>query len=180
MAFPSELSTERLNLKRLACADACDIFDAFAQDIEVARYLTWTPRQTVEQVEEFIADRRRMWAKDESFAWSVRDRDGNLVGIVEGRVDHHRVELGYVLARPYWGQGLATEVVGCLVDAARSEPSVSCVWAYVDVDNTASSRVLEKAGLARKGLMERWAVHPNISDEPRDCWIHSLRIKSPD
>jgi RimJ/RimL family protein N-acetyltransferase len=38
------------------------------------------------------------------------------------------------------------------------------------VDNVGSARVLEKSGFAREGLLRRWLVHPNISDEPRDCY----------
>jgi RimJ/RimL family protein N-acetyltransferase len=38
-----------------------------------------------------------------------------------------------------------------------------------DVDNIASARVMEKAGLTLEGRLRRWLVHPNISDEPRDC-----------
>lgn len=48
-------------------------------------------------------------------------------------------------------------------------PSVSRVWAVCDVENRASARVLEKIGMRFEGILARWSIHPNLSDEPRDC-----------
>jgi ribosomal-protein-alanine N-acetyltransferase len=39
-----------------------------------------------------------------------------------------------------------------------------------DVENRASARVMEKAGMTREGLLQRWIIHPNVSAEPRDCF----------
>ncbi len=33
------------------------------------------------------------------------------------------------------------------------------------------ARDAEKAGLSREGLLRRWIIHPNLSDEPRDCFV---------
>jgi ribosomal-protein-alanine N-acetyltransferase len=43
-----------------------------------------------------------------------------------------------------------------------------------DAENVASSRVLEKAGMTREGLLRRYAMHPNVSDEPRDSLCYAL------
>ena len=43
------------------------------------------------------------------------------------------------------------------------------VYAYCDVENLASARVMEKAGMSFEGVLRRWGVHPNRSSEPRDC-----------
>jgi RimJ/RimL family protein N-acetyltransferase len=47
------------------------------------------------------------------------------------------------------------------------------IGAVCDVDNIGSARVLEKSGFVREGLLLRWLVHPNISDEPRDCYSYA-------
>lgn len=46
-------------------------------------------------------------------------------------------------------------------------------WGAVvcDVDNPASARVMEKAGMTREGILRRWHIAPNISPEPRDCIV---------
>jgi len=42
------------------------------------------------------------------------------------------------------------------------------------VENLASARVLEKAGMHREGMLRRWSVHPNVSPEPRDCLCYAI------
>ena len=61
------------------------------------------------------------------------------------------VEVGYGLRKPSWGRGYATELVKALVRSAFTELGAVCVVACVTVDNRASIRVLEKAGLRRVG-----------------------------
>lgn len=62
-----------------------------------------------------------------------------------------------------------TEAVRAVVDWAIGQPEMHRVWAVCDVDNKASARVLEKAGMEREGILRRWSIHPNISEFPRDC-----------
>ncbi len=82
----------------------------------------------------------------------------------------YHLGFGYVLARSSWGQGLMTEALTEVACWALSEPDIWRIGAVCDVDNLASARVMEKAGLTREGLLRRWLLHPNISDQPRDCF----------
>jgi hypothetical protein len=47
------------------------------------------------------------------------------------------------------------------------------VWAICDTANEASARMLEKVGMTRKGILRRWSLHPNVSAEPRDCYVYA-------
>ena len=85
----------------------------------------------------------------------------------------HRLDCGYVLARRWWRQGLMTEVLGEVTLWAFRQPSVFRIGAVCDVENIGSARVLEKSGFIREGLLRRWLLHPNISDEPRDCYSYA-------
>ena len=46
-------------------------------------------------------------------------------------------------------------------------------WATCDVENPASARVMEKAGMIREGVLKRWHVCPTIGYEPRDCYVYA-------
>jgi RimJ/RimL family protein N-acetyltransferase len=61
------------------------------------------------------------------------------------------VEIGFGLAAECRGRGHGTEVVRLLVDALREHPLISTVVARTLPENTASRRVLEKAGFAFGG-----------------------------
>ncbi len=81
------------------------------------------------------------------------------------------VEFGYLIVRRFWGNGLMSEAVSAVVDWAMAEPGLYRAAAVCDIDNAASARVMQKAGMAYEGIRRRWIVHPNVSSEPRD--VHS-------
>ena len=62
------------------------------------------------------------------------------------------VELGYWIARPYWGHGFATEACTALVDIARTLGLPALEGSHF-LDNPASARVLEKLGFQPVGIV---------------------------
>lgn len=65
------------------------------------------------------------------------------------------------------------EALTFLVDWSLSRPDIYRAWAFCDVANPASARVMEKAGLVREGLLHRWHVAPSLGPEPRDCLVYA-------
>jgi RimJ/RimL family protein N-acetyltransferase len=61
--------------------------------------------------------------------------------------------LGYVLARPSWGNGYATEAAGALLRYGFDELGLATISATCDPDNTASATVLEKIGMRPDGCL---------------------------
>jgi RimJ/RimL family protein N-acetyltransferase len=96
-----------------------------------------------------------------------------LIGMIELRMHGTHADLGYGIARAYWGQGYATEAAQAVVDWSFSQPEIYRVWTVCDVDNLASVRVLEKVGMQREGILRRWLVRPTLGPEPRDCYCYS-------
>ena len=66
-----------------------------------------------------------------------------------------------------------SEVLTSAVELALALPGIFRVHAICDVENVASARVMEKSGLRREGCLRRYVVHPNVADEPRDCWSYA-------
>jgi RimJ/RimL family protein N-acetyltransferase len=103
-----------------------------------------------------------------------RSENKQVIGMMIARAAEEKWELGYVLARPYWGRGYMTEALRALIAWALKQKSIFRVWAVCDVDNIASARVMEKAGMQREGRLKRWSVHPNLSPEPRDSYCYAI------
>jgi RimJ/RimL family protein N-acetyltransferase len=174
MKPPEILETKRLTLRLPRMEDAETIFTQYAQDAEVTKYLTWRPNRALEETREFLRICLAAWEEAKSFQWViVRKEDNQLLGMVGFRVDGHRLELGYVLARTYWSRGYMTEAVQALVDWALSQDDIYRVWAVCDLENIASARVLEKVGMKQEGILRRWSIHPNRSDQPRDSYCYA-------
>lgn len=178
MTPPEILRTARLVLRKPTREDAPLLFAAYAQDHDVARYLTWRPHTGVSESEAVIGRFLDVWRDGRGFHWLLFQEGGTeLLGAIGVRGEAPQLELGYVLAQRYWGHGFMSEAVTAVVDWAFSEPSVFRIGAVCDIDNQRSARLLEKAGFEREGVLRSWSVHPNISATPRDCYSYS-KIRS--
>lgn len=174
MKAPESFETDRLLLRVPRLSDAETIFSLYAQDSEVTRYLTWKPHPDLETTRIMLQGCQTSWENESSFPWVITWKANHqIVGMISMRFKGFEVILGYVLARPFWKQGIMPEAVTVLIDWALNQSSIYRVSAVCDYENLASARVMEKAGMQREGLLRRGVLHPNISDEPRDCWLYA-------
>lgn len=167
-------TTKRLTLRPPVLADADAVFHNYAQDPEVTRFLVWRPHVDVAETESFLESCLERWNSGEELTWVITLHGSDeAIGMVAVRPDGHIAEIGYVLARSYWDQGLMTESVRRVKEWLCGSPEIYRVWATCDVENLSSARVLEKVGMQREGVLRRWMVRPNISAEPRDCLVYA-------
>jgi ribosomal-protein-alanine N-acetyltransferase len=191
--FPDTFHTARLTLRPIAPDDAVPIFNTYAQDQEVTRFLTWKPHRHISDTQAYIAqcaasppDAARTYVlvprAAATHATPILDAPildapilgAPILGAIDLRLaDRHRVGFGYVLARPHWGKGYMTEALREVVTWALAQPRIFRIGSVCDTENAGSRRVMEKAGLTQDGLLRRWLVHPNISERPRDCFSYA-------
>ena len=107
---------------------------------------------------EFIRSIRNR-TPETTFAIAVNDEAVGSVGFVL-RPDVERVsaEIGYWLAEPFWGRGIATDALAALTDYAIATHGLTRVYALPFAWNTASCRVLEKAGFILEARLRRSAI----------------------
>ncbi len=90
------------------------------------------------------------------------DVDGFAVGAIGLRPgeDVHRLsaEIGYWLGEEFWNRGIATEAVNSVTAYAFESLGMTRVHAEVFEWNTASMRVLEKAGFVKEGVLAKSAI----------------------
>lgn len=152
--------------------DAEAIFEEYAADTEVTRYLSWLPHKEIRTVEEFLSTTTAGNKTGNSYAWALtRPGDDRVIGMLAARIGGHMTNIGYVLARKHWGNGYMPEAVSCLSEWLLRQPDMFRVWAVCDVANKASARTLEKSKFEREGVLRRWIIHPACSSEPRDCYV---------
>jgi [ribosomal protein S5]-alanine N-acetyltransferase len=178
MHWPERFQTERLVLRRPTAGDARAIFEEYAQDAEVSRYLMWRPHSDLDETIAFLARCQIGWDGGNDLSWAITlAGDDRTVGMIGARPRGHMADIRYVLARRLWGQGIVAEAARAVVKTALRDPSVHRVWAVCDVENRASARVLEKVGMTHEGVLRKWIVHPNISPSPRDVHCYA-RLRS--
>lgn len=175
LSLPERLETPRLALRAPRPADAPLIFNAYTQDIDVARYMTWRPNLSVEATAAYIEHCIEVWhsGRGRPYVLTPIEDDGTPIGMLDARLQAHTVDLGYVLQRAYWRRGLMSEAVRALSDAALATPDYFRVQATCYTENHASARTLEKSGFKLEGRLERHLVLPNLSDEPRPSLMYA-------
>lgn len=105
----------------------------------------------------------------------VIEHAGQLVGDISciPGVDIYRgtAEVGYWIAEPYWGQGLASEALQLFVAYAFDVLQMRRLWAEVFVDNIGSAKALEKAGFQHEGVQVQAALK---AGKVKDCIRYGL------
>lgn len=79
---------------------------------------------------------------------------------IQDDVYRRSAEIGYWLAQPYWGRGIATRAVEAMTDYAFATYPIVRIYANVFEGNVASARVLEKVGYELEGRLRR-SVYKN-------------------
>ncbi|HVO94767.1 MAG TPA: GNAT family N-acetyltransferase [Terriglobales bacterium] len=172
---PKILKTDRLRLRKAKLADAEAVFRGYAQDPEVVKYVSWSAHKNLKETREYMQMCLLAWDVGKAFHWAIERRDEKqVIGMMIARVSSEKWELGFVLARAHWGRGYMTEAVKGIIAWALKQRDIYRVWAVCDIDNKASARVMEKAGMQCEGTLRRWSVHPNISPEPRDSYCYAI------
>lgn len=162
--LPDVLETSRLRLRRPMLSDAQAIFERWASDATVTRYMSWPRHRSIDDSSAFIAISDEQWARWPAGPYLIETlSDSSLVGSCGfGFQDGSCAEVGYVLARSAWGYGYATECLHGLVTLAASVAPIE-LFAPVHPDNAASIHVLEKSGFALSAH-DVTISFPNISD----------------
>ena len=161
--------TERLLLRPWREDDAEALFK-YASDPEVGPRAGWPPHKSVEESLEII---RTVFHSDTNWAIELKET-GEAIGCVgylpasasNLKISEDQAELGYWIARPYWGQGICTEAMRMIVDYCFNEKGFTTLWGDYFLDNPASGRVMEKCGFVDTGEETRCPKLEVGSDRP--------------
>jgi ribosomal-protein-alanine N-acetyltransferase len=150
-SFPV-LETERLVLRRVRPSDAADVLvywgDPYVQRFNGPVY------QSVEAVRETI-EKAQEKASEDGIGWAVTFRGQDKViggfGFHDWSRYHRRAEVGYDMARAYWGRGIASEALRTILRFGFEQMNLNYVYASTISDNHESVRLLERTGFRREG-----------------------------
>jgi ribosomal-protein-alanine N-acetyltransferase len=146
------LETQRLILRHLVPEDL-DSLIALYSDPDIRRYFpegTLTLEETKEELEWFLNGHPRhpelgLWATIHKESSQFIGRCGLLPWIIDQQPE---VEIAYMIAKEYWGQGLGTEAAAAIRDYAFDKLHLTRLICLIDRDNQASIRVATKVGMS--------------------------------
>lgn len=151
------LTTDRLVLREVRMEDAPAIFP-FRSDPEVMRYVHRPRAVTIDDAIAFITRVQEGQRANTCAQWAMTLKgNDDCIGIIGPwriELEHHRGELGYMLARPHWGQGLISEAIATVVDHSFRILGLHSLEAWTESENAASRRALEKNGFVQEAYFK--------------------------
>jgi ribosomal-protein-alanine N-acetyltransferase len=151
------LETERLILRRFTIDDAEAMFQNWASDDEVTKYLTWPTHTDVSVSRDVINSWIPLYQKPEHYNWTMVLKEiGEPIGsiaAVEQRDDIKMVHIGYCLGRKWWHKGYTSEALKELIRFFIEEVGVNRIESRHDPRNPNSGKVMVKCGLKYEGTM---------------------------
>ncbi len=164
MKAPLQIQTPRLILSCPDADDAEEIFERYANDPDVTRWVGWPRHESVADTRAFLTFSAQEWERWPAGPYLIRSRaDDRLLGSSGlGFESGERAVTGYVLAKDAWGHGYATEALMAIVGLAPTI-GVKRLHALCHPEHRASWRVLEKCGFVRDDSCSRRVEFPNLA-----------------
>ena len=171
----ARIDTSRLVLRQLGADDAQAMFDNWASDPEVTRFLTWEPHESLDVSRAILGEWMRGYARPDFYQWAIALRDlGRPVGSISVVDVNERVssfEIGYCIGRRWWRQGIMSEALGAVIDYLFAEVGALRICADHDLRNPNSGRVMRHCGMTYEGTL-RQACRSNAGIG--DMCVHSI------
>lgn len=166
------LLADGLLLRSLAYEDAGDVLGLFG-DADVVRFMSLEQIGSIDDAKEFISSVHRDFASGRLYQWGI-ELDREIVGTCTlSAIDrkHRRAELGFAVVRRLWGLRIASRAAPAVIEFGFERMCLHRIEAEVDPENSASIRVLERAGFAREGVLRGRYFE---SGEARDSIFYGL------
>jgi len=167
---PNEIIGTHLKLRPVRIEDVEPVHE-YAADPEVCRYLFWGPRTEMAQAKRHIEKILGRYAYGEADIcdWAIeRLEDGQFLGKASlHSPEEDSVRLAVVLNRTFWGKGLGTEVTKLLIRSALEDHGFRKVVGSCRVDNMASDKMMQKAGMKFVGIVTGYEVRKGVQRDSR-------------
>ncbi len=175
LPIPESIPAGNLLLQRLRYEDAEEIFFTYASKLECTRYVSWPTHRCIKDTRDFLRYAIRAWDAGTDYSFGIRLVNSNrLVGSIGAVHDQGKIQFGYVIAPSQWGRGYATTAARALIGVLKALPEVTQIKTFVDKENVASLRVLQKCGLVEEGTVQAYFRFVNQNNQTKDCVLFKV------
>ncbi len=167
----TEIETTRLLLRQLKRSDL-DALAQIYQEQDVIRYRLHSAPASRKQTLQLLQQMLTHWEQYRFGRWAwIEKATRSLIG--HGgleRLDESSVEVNYLVAKSFWGRGLATEAAQSILNYGFEELNLERLVAIAHPANVPSRRVMEKLGMKCEKPVEDYGVDWVLYAMNRDQW----------
>lgn len=171
------IETEHLVLRRFHIGDERAMFDNWANDDEVTKYLSWPTHSSVDVTRTVLDSWIRDYERDDDYLWAITlkvhgDEPIGSISVVAHDDTIGKMEIGYCIGKAWWHQGIMTEALGAVMDFLFRQVGAQRIEACHDSRNPNSGAVMRKCGMVFEGMLRRSGRNnQGICDV---CWYASI------
>ena len=151
------LKTTRLVLRPFYLSDAQAMFDNWASDSDVTKFMMWPTHKSVEVTQNILESWMPLYEKPDYYHWAIT-LDSVPIGTVGLFILNEKAgvgDLGYCLSKKWWKHGIMSEAVQAVIDFAFETVGFKRIEAHHSVDNPGSGGVMKKCGMLYEGHMRQ-------------------------
>ncbi|MEN6357878.1 MAG: GNAT family N-acetyltransferase [Armatimonadota bacterium] len=152
------LETERLVIRKYTLEDIDDYY-GFASDPEVTKFLRWGPHPNWSYTSEYIQGVLDSYSDGKDTPWGIEHKaEKKIIGsihIMQLDLYHKKAQIGFVLARTYWGNGYMVEAVNTVFEYCFTKLQLNRIEGLCIPENNAGVRVMQKTGMKLEGLLRQ-------------------------
>ena len=175
------LETDRLLLRRFTLDDAEAMYQNWASDSEVTKYLMWTAHKNVSTSLDVLNGWVSSYEQLNTYQWAIIIKDESpepigCIGVVHQDEAIEMVHIGYCIGRKWWHQGFTSEALKAVMDFLFDTVGINRIESRHDPRNPNSGQVMKKCGMRYEGTMREadWN-NQGICDA---CYYASLKSDS--
>ena len=154
------METGRLILRPFMMEDASAMFQNWASDPKVTKYMTWPTYQSKETADQILCQWTKAYADPAFYQWAIELKSiGEPIGsisVVFCNAKVNSAHIGYCIGSRWWGQGIMTEALHTVLEFLFEEVGFNRVEALHDTNNPASGAVMRKCGMKYEGTFRQY------------------------
>lgn len=152
------LETDRLVLRRYIPEDAAAMYQNWASDQEVTKFLTWPAHSSQDVSRAVTEDWVTQYSNENYYHWAIvlKDNGDEPIGdiaVVNMKENISMMHIGYCIGRPWWHKGITSEALKAVMDFLFDVVEVNRIEARHDPRNSNSGKVMKKCGMKYEGTL---------------------------
>lgn len=172
-----KLETKRIILRQFEIEDAQGMFDNWASDEEVTKYLSWPAHENIDISKEYIKSIITEYEEVNTYHWGIEIKEIKQViggiSVVRRNDNVESVHIGYSIGSKWWNKGITSEALSAVIDYLMKEVKVNRIECRHDTRNPYSGGVMKKCGLQYEGTLRESDINnQGIGDT---AWYALLR-----
>ncbi|WP_044640017.1 GNAT family N-acetyltransferase [Risungbinella massiliensis] len=154
----TELNTKRLYLRKMEVSDSSSLFQIWS-DPDVTRFMNISHFTDENQAKDMITLLDELAQDHKAIRFAILEQECNEIigscGYNSLDFENAKAEIGYDIAKAYWGRGYASEAIQSLLDYGFSDLKLNRIEAKVEPDNVNSIKVLQKLNFTFEGTLRQ-------------------------